>query len=201
MQINNGDIARISCTGPAGISYVLERNAKGGELKLTTPASEQDVDRASINRLSGALSSFRIEDVRPRTPAGKSPRSSETSAPLKNTGTPPSGKAYSIDYTLFDGLVYHVYPDPACSEQGPCDLKIDVSWNESEWKKEDKGNEKGAAETGKAEKETPADLLAEATKENDRLSPWVFVVPKWRHDAFITSPKELLKQDKEEEKG
>ena len=201
VRINSGDIAKISCTGPEGIRYVLERNARGGEFKLAAPSSEQDMDRAAINRLSDALSSFRIEDVRPRTSGGKSPQSSETSEPIENAGTSPSEKVYSIDYTLFDGLAYHVRPDPACSEQGPCNLKIDVSWNESEWKKEDKGKEKSAAKTGKAEEKTPADLLAEAAKENDRLRPWVFVVPKWRHDAFTTDFQKLLKQDKEEKKG
>ena len=44
-------------------------------------------------------------------------------------------------------MVYHVYPDPDCSEQGPCNLKIDVSWKESEWKKDEKGKEEGAAKT------------------------------------------------------
>ena len=83
-------------------------------------------------------------------------------------------------------MVYHVYPDPDCPEQGPCNLKIDVAWEESQWRKDEKGKEDGAAKTDQPEKENRSDLLARAAKENDRLNPWVFVVPKWRHDAFIT---------------
>ncbi len=80
VQINGGDVAKISCEGPdgEGLRYVFERNAKGGELKLTVPISGQNVDRASLNRLSGALSSLQIEDIRPRTSDNKGASPSET---------------------------------------------------------------------------------------------------------------------------
>ncbi len=203
VRINGVDVAKISCEGPGGEGprYVFERNAKGGELDLTVPISGQNVDRASLNRLSGALSSLQIEDIRPRSSANKGSQPSETHEPVKKTGTPSSGKAFRIDYTLFDGMVYHVYPDPDCSEQGPCDLKIDVSWKESEWKKDEKGKEEGAGKAAQPEKENRSDLLAETAKENDRLSPWIFVVPKWRCDAFMTNLRELLKKEEEEKKG
>ncbi len=203
VQINSRNIAKISCEGPDGEGprYVFERNAKGGEFKLTVPTSGQNVDRASLNRLSGALSSFQIEDIRPRISPNKGAPPSKTDEPVKETGTPSSKKACRIDYTLFDGMVYHVYPDPDCAEQEPCNLKIDVSWKESEWKKDEKGKEEGAAKAGQSGEENRSDLLAKTAKENDRLSPWIFVVPKWRHDAFMTNLQELVKKDEEEKKG
>jgi len=41
-------------------------------------------------------------------------------------------------------------------------------------------------------------LALEAKQENDRLSPWVYVIPKWQQEAFITDPQGLVeKPDKE----
>ncbi|HIJ36361.1 MAG TPA: hypothetical protein HPP59_03675, partial [Deltaproteobacteria bacterium] len=85
---------------------------------------------------------------------------------------------------------------PDCSETGPCILRIDVGWEKPGLKKDEKGKEVGANKTEIPENQP--DMVVRAAQENERLSPWVFVVPKWRHDAFITDLQELIVQDKKE---
>ena len=199
VQINGEDISKISCEGPdgEGLKYVFERDGKGEEYTLTFPSSGVNVDTALLNRLSDALSSFQIEDVQIRTSGNKSARPSEADAASKGTGAQlPGKKPGRINFTLFDGLVYHVYPDPDCSETGPCILNIDVGWEKPGLKKDEKGKEVGADKTEIPENQP--DMVVRVAQENERLSPWVFVVPKWRHDAFITDLQELIVQDKKE---
>lgn len=183
LQVKAEDIQEISCKGlgNAGLKYVFKRPEKGEELKLSYPTSELKVDQTSLNRLSNALSSLQIEDVQRRTSVEGSAGRSEPGAPSKEAGSELSkDRIDRINFTLFDGVVYHVYPDMACSKTGPCMLKIDVGWGKSEQKNKEKKN----------------DAALRADQENQRLGPWIFVVPKWGHDAFVTDLKKLVVQDK-----
>ena len=46
-----------------------------------------------------------------------------------------------------------------------------------------------------------------STRLSERFSPWVYMVPKWQHEAFMTDPEKLMEkpdkgqQGKPEDKG
>ena len=44
------------------------------------------------------------------------------------------------------------------------------------------------------EKKTPEEYALDAQKMNERLSPWIYVIPKWQHEAFITDLDQLLEK-------
>ena len=205
IRIKPEDIKKISCEGPEskGLGYVLKRPGKGEDFDLVIPPSGPNTDRAALNSLVNAFSSFQIEDVQLRTSANESGRRSKPGGLSKGgAGSQLSENGPNrIDFTLFNGVVYHLYPDPNCSESGPCTLKIDVGWEKPESEGGDKGKEGIAIGTDKQEKDKQPDVSVRATEENERLNPWIFMVDKWRHDAFIMSVQKLLMQDKEGKKG
>ena len=41
---------------------------------------------------------------------------------------------------------------------------------------------------------TPEEEAFEAKRLNDRLSPWVYTIPKWKHDDFVTDLNQLLEK-------
>jgi hypothetical protein len=148
-----------------------------------------------LNSLANVLSTFQVEDIQPRPSVNESGRQSEPDSKLSGKGP------VRIAFTLFDGFIYHVYPDPGCSEPGPCTLRIDVGWEKPVPEGGDKRGKGDEAETDKQGEVGRLDAAAMATQENERLRPWVFVVPKWRHDSFIMDLQKLLVKEKEGGKG
>jgi hypothetical protein len=106
-----------------------------------------------------------------------------------------------LEYQLFNGLTYRIYPGKACSETMPCYLRIEVDYlkprpvKEEKLEKASSGKKKPAAEISEEE------LAAKATGENARVSPWVFVIPEWQHNAFFTNLDQLLEKKPEKEKS
>jgi len=48
-----------------------------------------------------------------------------------------------------------------------------------------------------AEKKQKQTELSEQIKAmNKKLSAWTFIVPKWRHDNFITDPADFFEKEK-----
>ncbi len=204
VNIDREDIARISCEGPnnKGIQYVFERGEKGKDFALSFPSSPEKIDRSALSRLTGALSALQIDDVqlRPDTSA-KEGQFKRDGASIEDSSRKPEQAPVRIHFTLFDGMIYHVYPDSNCSETGPCRMEMDVSWEKPAWKGEEEVTKEGAEEKDKGEEKAQADSSVTAAQEHDRLSPWIFVVPKWRHDAFLANLNELIEKDEEESKG
>ena len=186
VKVEAKEIKSISCTGPGGKPkhYRFERAGKGKDLVLIDPSTSQEIKRSSLNRLSNALSSLQIKDVE--------------KAPLESIDKETSPL---LEYHLFNGLTYRLYPGKACSETMPCHLQIEVDYQKpgpAQGKKvEAAPSGKKAADTEKSEEE----LTAEATEENARVSPWVYVIPEWQHNAFITNLDQILERKTGKEKS
>ena len=179
VKVDAEEIKSVSCTGPGGTSvhYRFERAGKGKDFELIDPPTSQGIKTSSLNRLSNALSSLRIEDV--ENPLATPESIEKETSPL-------------LEYHLFNGLTYRVYPGTACSGAMPCYLRIGVGYQRPG---PVKGEKAQAASSGKKEPATEKseeELTAEATEENAQVSLWVYVIPDWQHNAFFTNLDQLL---------
>ncbi|MBU1903136.1 MAG: DUF4340 domain-containing protein [Proteobacteria bacterium] len=188
VKVDDKEIRKISCMGPGGKAavYTFERPGRGKDFELTAPSTDRKVKKTSLNRVSNALSSLQIGDV-------------------ENPSTPPEsiqkGISPRLDYYLFDGRVYRVYPGNACSAAAPCYLKLEVGYQKPGPAKKEK-DDTAASEKKEPAAETPQeDLAAEAARQNDRLTPWVYTIPEWQHKAFITAFDQLLEKEDEKDKA
>jgi hypothetical protein len=186
VQVDAGEIRKITCLGPGEtpVRYVFERPARGKDFGLIEPTTDRNIKKSSLNRLSNALSSLKIADVEP---SSASPKSTAADASVR------------LDYTLFDGRVYHVYTGKACSGTVPCRIRIEVGY--------DPPGPAGPVETGQAAetkdkasagaKSEEATAVVKGTEENERLKPWVFTIPEWQHHAFFIDLEQLLEKKAE----
>ena len=183
VKVDAKEIRKISCLGPGGktVRYTFERPGKGKDFELIAPSGRQDVKKSSLNRLANALSSLEVKDVE------------NPSAPPGSIGKDTSPQ---VDYHLFDGRIYRVYPGNTCSATLPCYLKIEVDYQEPGPQTAEKDN---AASQKKAPAATKSreEVAALTAEQNDRLRPWVYVIPEWQHKAFITDFGQLVEKKAE----
>ena len=157
INVTQEDIQKIACVGPDGtLRYSFER-AQGKDFALVSPPTKQVIKRSALNQLAGALTGLEIEDV---------------ADPSSTSESLSKGISPRLDYTLFDGITYHVYPGLTCSPGIPCYLRIEVDYKKGD----------GA-------------LIAKAGEMNDRLSHWFFVVPERQHQAFFTTLGGMLEDE------
>lgn len=165
VTVAKDDIQKISCTGPGGtLRYTFERPEKGKDFVLVSPPAKRAIKQSALNQLAGALTGLEIEDV------------ADPSSPPESLS---NGISPRLDYTLFDGITYHVYPGLTCSPGIPCYLRLQVDYNSPT---PGKGKSDGA-------------LAIKAGEMNDRLSRWFFVVPERQHQTFFTALDGMLKDE------
>jgi len=188
VKVDAAEIQKITCKGPGetSVRYAFERPSKGKDFELIEPSTQSTIKKSSLNRLSNALSSLKIADVEP---SSASPEASGKDASVR------------VDYALFDGRVYQVYTGKACSAEVPCRIRIEVGFQSPETSKGE--GEAGAATDDKAgpagaKSEDPTAAVS-ATTENERLTPWIFTIPEWQHQAFFTNLEQLLEKDPEKQ--
>ena len=185
IKVEAKDINRITCFSPGGedMQYELARFAKGKDLELAGISTDREVDKSVINRVAGALSSLRMDDV-------ADPSTDPKSIDME---TPPL-----IAYHLYNGIIYRLYPSSGCSKNERCHLRIQVGYEKPLDVKDDAGKEETKIEGDKKKvskpEKSPEEYALEAKNLNERLSPWVFVIPKWKHDALITELDQLYKK-------
>jgi len=169
VKVTAEDVKKIVSFGPnqGEKRFILERPEKGKDFELLRPSTDKKTEKSALNRLAGALSSLRAEDI------------SNPSAPPESVSPKLSPR---LDYYLYNGMIYHVFPGKPCSETGPCYLRLRVDY------------QKGPA----TEKEVEEDA-ARAKRQDLRLSPWVFEIPRWQHKDFLTDIDQLPAKD--EQKG
>jgi hypothetical protein len=85
---------------------------------------------------------------------------------------------------------YRIYPGTDCQASGRCITRIEVSWSEDAGGGETARSGGDGASKGEKGRQASAQ---DAEELNERLSPWLFTVPKWQHKAFITDAAALLK--------
>ncbi|MCD6306303.1 MAG: DUF4340 domain-containing protein [Deltaproteobacteria bacterium] len=180
VQVDASEIRRIVCLEPDGatVRYAVKRPEKGKDFVWVTPLTDQKIKISSVNRLANALSSLSIEDVKP---VSESPDFEKENVSAR------------LDYTLFDGRVYHVYPARSCSPTVPCRIRLQVT---HEPRTEETAGD-ASAQTRDASAKTGAGESAPAvgeTRENEHLKPWVFIIPEWQHQAFLTNFEDLVEK-------
>jgi len=177
IKVATQDIQKIACVGPDGtVRYSFER-AQGKDLALVSPPTKGTVKQSDLNRLSGALAGLEIEDV------------ADLSSPPESLTT---GISPRLDFTLFDGITYRVYPGITCSPGIPCYLRIQVDY-ESPIRPIASGHGGNATkDTESTADKSDGALIVKANEMNGRLAPWSFVVPERQHQAFFTTLGEML---------
>jgi len=187
VTVDAEDIQSISCVGPDGklVRYRFERAGKDKDLELIEPSTKQKIKKSSLNRLSKALSSLQITDV--ANPSAPPQSIQEGASPL-------------LKYHLFNGLTYNVYPGKTCSGTIPCYLRIGVDYQKPGPVKGEKVPPASPGKKAPPEEKNQEELAAVAKEQNARVSPWVYEIPEWQHNAFFTSLDMLLEKKVEKEK-
>ena len=179
------DIRQITCLSADAktVHYTLQRPEKGQDMVLKDPPKGRKVDKTKLNKVANALSQLSMDDV-------EKPSATETSA-----------KAPWFEYRLFDGMIYRVYPEKAPKEKDRYLLRLSVDYRKppEDKKKTEEAEKTETEKTDKKEAEkSPEEMALEAEKQHKRLSPWVFVIPQWKHGAFLTDAQELLEEVKKD---
>ena len=103
-----------------------------------------------------------------------------------------------VAYELFDGLRYKIYTGK--SKRNGHDeyhLKISVDYVMAT-KGPEIGSQRDKSKEGKTEPNEDQDKLKlRASRLNERLSPWVFVVSKWSGESFVIDPQKLVEKESE----
>lgn len=175
LKVKGADVESIVCLAADGkdLKYSLARPGKGMPFELKVPGADEKISATKINRLSDTLSNLILADV---------------SGPY-DAGRPAEGFEGSVimEYYLFDGLIYRIYPGGACGSDR-CRIRVEVGF-----RPEAVQTEKGEGEQAKIVEER----LREAQHLNRRLGSWVYIIPGWQHAAFVTDLERLFeKEDK-----
>jgi hypothetical protein len=182
LKVEANEVKKISSLSADGktINYTFRRAEKGKDLEPTGLPANKKVDKSALNRLARSLSSLSMEDV-------IDPSDVSVSTDLN--------KSHTLEYHLFNGTIYRVYPGKACSEDGQCYLKVKVDYQgPAEEKKPAADDKKASSEEKTSSEKTPEEIDLEAKQLNKRLGPWVYVISKWQHDAFVTDLDKLLEK-------
>jgi hypothetical protein len=181
LKVEAKEVKKISCLRADGktTNYTFQRAEKGTELEPTALPANRKVDKSALTRLAGSLSSLSMEDV-------LDPSDDSAVRELKQSDT--------LEYHLFNGMIYRVYPGGECSDDAPCYLKVEVGYQKPT--EEDKPAADDKASNGKenSPKKSPEEVALEAKRLNERLSPWIYVISKWQHNAFVTDLDKLLEK-------
>ena len=176
------DIRRIASVGPDGtLRYAFERPEKGKPLVLVSPPTSGKIKPSAVNRLAAALKGLEIKDV------------ADPSSPPESLS---NGVSARIDYTLFNGITYRVFPGITCSPGIPCYLRLHVAYNAPAEPKETDTLKTEPEKKEPTPDENQDQWVMKAKELNAHLSPWIFIVPQWQHQAFFIALDEMLEKEK-----
>jgi hypothetical protein len=184
LEVPASDVQRISCRRADGKKtwYTLERPEKEKDIEPISFPGNSKVKRSALNRVANALSSLRMEDVvNPVSAPDLVKREIDT----------------MFEYRLFNGMIYRVYLGTVCSEAEQCLLKLEVDYQGSSTAKKEKEAGEPAEKVESSPETAPEEYAIEAKQQNERLTPWVYLIPRWQHNAFITSRDQLLERPDE----
>jgi Domain of unknown function (DUF4340) len=181
-EVQAAEVKKISCTDTRGkVLYAFERSESEEDLSpLVKIPKGRDLDKGSLNRVAGGLSSLRLEDV-----AQEGQGFDEKAALV-------------LEYQLFNGMIYRVYPDAACQNDKRCPIRIRVDFQAPSQSTGAQAASGPPAEKSPATPEPSPDEMASRAKSLDsRFTPWVFHVPTWQHGNLLTSLEQLLQKPEE----
>jgi hypothetical protein len=172
VKVSPEEVKRITCVTADGrrTVYAFERPDKDREFHALRLPASQKVQPQELTALNRALRNLWLQDVLGPGAAGL-----------------PAGEfPYRLDYELFDGTVYSVYPGKKCSEAEGCLIRLEVSYRPPAPGKGKTGETPPAAAAGKQDPQSEARAL------NERLSAWVYRISAMEHQDFKTDLSQLL---------
>jgi hypothetical protein len=187
VEVDEEEVKKISCMTPDGkkTHFAFERSEKEKDLEPVNLPKDRKVKKSALERLSRALSSLRMENVE---------------APSDDSESVGMERSKQLEYHLFNGMIYRLYFGKACSETDPCLLQLEVDYEKPAPEKEETAEGQSSKKGEAGSEKTPEELALEAKQLNERLSRWVYVIPKWQHGAFITDLDQLIEKS-EKKKG
>ena len=187
LEVKEEEVKKISCMTPDGkkTHFAFERPEKEKDLKPLNLPSDRKVKKSALERLSRALSSLRMENVE---------------APSDDAESVGMERSKRLEYHLFNGMIYRLYFGKACSETDPCLLQLEVDYEKPAPVKEETAEGESSEKEEAGSEKTPEEFALEAKQVNERLSRWVYVIPKWQQGAFITDLEQLI-EEPEKKKG
>ncbi len=203
VEAPRADVKTVTCIDPetGETIFSLKRPEKGKEPELVDKPSggkltEENLDKTKVNRLFGALSAFRIDDV--------------ADPVLENDKTGFDVRP-NLVYELFDGTSYTVrlgssvpgddtrFYFAMSAKYTPPETSETVESETNQTGEKDVSEEEKKAEEARIQKEQEK-LAAAAKEKNLKFSKWIYIIGKWRKDNLITEAKQLIKE-KEEKTG
>ena len=181
LKVEAKEVKKISCLSADGKTthYLFQRAEKETYLEPTALPPNKKVDKSVLNRLARSLSSLSMDDV-------LDPSDDSVFRELKQSDT--------LEYHLFNGMIYRVYPGKACADDDPCYLKVEVGYQKPAEEEKPAADDKTSKGKEARPEKSPEEVKLEAKQLNERLSPWVYVISKWQHNAFVTDLEKLLEK-------
>jgi len=158
--------------------YTLKRPSKDKAPVFVSPPENKTVTSSKIDEVFEALWSMEINDI---------------SDPLKTSRQTGFEILPHFEYHLFDGTVYRIYPGNAVNQdEKQFYLKVDVSYQKPKPEPADDQSSSPEEEAARQKKET--ELQAEIKRLSGRISPWTYIVSKWKIERFVNDPEEFFEK-------
>ncbi|MDM8551182.1 DUF4340 domain-containing protein [Desulfobacterales bacterium HSG2] len=213
LEVKAEDVEKVVCLDPESEKaiYTLRRPEKGKDPEFADPPLGKKVKKSKADEVFKALSNFRIDNI--ADPVKKTDETGLDKASCFEIhlfdGT--VYKAYpgaeledEKDKFYFKTDVSYIAPTVTTEEKeggkeedketdaGYVAPTIIMEEKEGGEEAEDKETDEPKAKKAEEEKIKQAEVAAEAKKLNEKLSPWIYVISKWKHDDFITDSESLL---------
>ena len=197
VQIETKRVRRLSVTHPDGTRLVVEKT-KPADLDyqvVDLPEGLEIQSQFTVNNVVSTVTSLSLDDVKPRSerPFDDHPVATavfETFDGLEGTVEllQKDEKNYvKLSATFNAGLIWKPEPEEDSETEQQADGQVGEDPDQTAQDKAD------AAKPEQPEIKPEAEVKAEIEALNKRLADWVYVIPKFRADAILKKPQDLLK--------
>lgn len=218
LDVKAADVEKVVCFDMKEnkVVYTLERPEKGKDPELVDMPEDKKLKKYKTNSLIGALSGFRIEDI-----ADPELSPDEIGVDEKRLEFHLfdgmvyylyPGKAIPDDDERFymKAEVAYIAPelpdlpdsdetaDSAEPAEKPQIVDDDQTAETASSAESEKTPEEDPAALRQKQKEEQEKLEKEANVLNEKLTPWVYVISKWKRDSLVTDIDALFEEEKKE---
>jgi len=165
------EVRKIVCSRPGTQTpaYVFERTTKGEDLLPIVQPNQNPLDESVVKKIEWAITYLPLEDVLP---------------PSIDPATIGLPESIRLDYHLFNGMIYRVFPCKPCLETAPCYVKIEVDYQKPDAKPTSVSDTLAGL---------PDENLFKAKGLNAKLGNWIYKISEGHHSSLITDLDQLLK--------
>jgi hypothetical protein len=194
LNVKSDDIQKVVCVESDSKTpvYVLHRPEKGKPPELFPPPENKKLKKTTVDSLFGALASLRMEDVAGRYEVVENPGFETTR---------------SFVFHAYDGTVYSIYPGSKVPDlEDKYFLRLEIAYNAPETDEEkpsDSAAEKEVSDEDKKRRQEQVKAAKKAAdqakKLNEKLSPWVYVIPEWEYKTYVSNLEGLFEEEPKKE--